>query len=66
MKVQEFFRNNDYLPVFGGGSGALFGNNLLHLIPSTDKIVGTIILTLVGGVVGYLVKLAMDAICKKR
>jgi len=50
-------------PVFGGGAGAVISET--HSLPNHDMILSTIILAVIGSVVGYLVKLLFDWVIKK-
>ena len=59
----------DSLPVLGGGvggaTGAFLETRLVEYLPSTQAIIITIILSAIGAIVGYLVKLLLDYIIKR-
>jgi len=54
--------STDAFPVAGGSIGAV---SSVSILPSQDMVVETIILAVLGAVVGYLVKLIADYIVKK-
>lgn len=66
MKMERILaRISDTLPVIGGATGAVSqAPKFTSFLPTWETIIGTIILTIIGAVVGYLVKLYLDKIFK--
>lgn len=57
----------DVLPVAGGGIGAYSqASNILAFFPTAETIISSIVITAIGAIVGYLIKLALDKIFKKK
>jgi hypothetical protein len=66
MFEKIYFKYSDTLPVIGGAGGAVSqAPKLFHFLPSPEQIICTIILTAIGGFVGYLVKVGLDKLFKK-
>jgi phosphate/sulfate permease len=61
-KLKMVFKT-DSLPVVGGGFGAFSQTpKLIPWLPTWEVIISTIIITMIGAIVGYLVKLLLDRI----
>jgi hypothetical protein len=57
---------NTIFPVAGGGLGAISQvDNLTKFFPSWEAITASLIITIIGATVGYLIKLLLDRIFKK-
>lgn len=66
MSERIYDKLGTILPVSGGATGALTqAHKFIEYLPSWKAVIGTIILTAIGGIIGYLIKLGMDKICKK-
>lgn len=64
-KIKLIF-TTDSLPVVGGGIGAFSqALNVAALLPTLEAVISTIVITTIGSVVGYLIKLILDKIFKK-
>lgn len=62
--TKNMFRSlTDLLPVAGGATGAAAAADS---IPSVQSIIFFVIMTIAGAVIGYLVKLGLDCIFKKK
>lgn len=60
-KILSFFdKLGDTLPVFGGAGGAISQAPEMSYLPTAQAIVTTIIITILGAVIGYIVKLMLD------
>ena len=55
--------NTNSIPVAGGSFGAITSN--VWTLPTHNQILATIVLAIIGAVVGYLVKLGLDYFIKK-
>ena len=55
--------NTDTIPVLGGAGGAIASDTFQW--PHVDTLVAVIIFAVVGGIVGYFVKLGLDWVIKK-
>ncbi|MCZ2339350.1 MAG: hypothetical protein LC127_14400 [Chitinophagales bacterium] len=65
MTIERLNKLTDILPVLGGAGGAASQiNNITPYLPTMEAVTSTIIITVVGAVIGYLVKLAMDRLFK--
>jgi len=53
--------STDSIPVIGGSAGAVAGS-----LPTHDMVITTVILAIIGALVGYLVKIGLDRIVKYR
>lgn len=63
--VRLYNKFSNSLPVVGGGYGAYTQvDHILHYFPTAEAIVSTIIITAIGALVGYLMKLILDKIFK--
>jgi len=61
MRMERLKQLTDILPVLGGASGAATQiDKITPYLPSMEAVTSTIIITAVGAVIGYLVKLVMD------
>lgn len=59
-------RLDSLLPITGGGLGALTSaKECLQFLPSWENVIGTIVITIIGGITGYMVKLLLDKLFKK-
>lgn len=55
------------LPVAGGGFAAFTQiDNIFKYFPAVETVTSTIIITIIGATVGYLIKLLLDTIFKKK
>lgn len=60
------FKVNDSIPVAGGALGAFSQAQILtNFFPSWASISETLIITLIGAVGGYMIKLLLDILCRK-
>ena len=68
-KIFNTIFRTDSLPVIGGGAGGATGafldSRVIEYLPSSEAIVITVILSAIGAIVGYLVKLLLDYLIKK-
>lgn len=61
-KFKMIFKT-DSLPVVGGGLGAFSQTpKLIPWLPTWEAVISTIIITAIGAIVGYLVKILLDHI----
>lgn len=60
-----FDKISDIFPIFGGSLGAVSQANILNSFPSWEAIIAAILLSIVGSLFGYLVKLIIDWIRDK-
>lgn len=59
------YKFNDFLPVAGGAGGAVSQAKQFQFLPTWEVVVSTIIITIIGAVLGYGVKLLLDIVfCK--
>ena len=67
MKMIKIYNALDtVLPVLGGGVGASTQiSNLTNYFPTWELIISAIIITIIGAVTGYFIKLLLDKIFKK-
>lgn len=66
MSENTYNKLNTLLPVFGGASGAASQvHKLTAFFPSWETLISSIIITVVGAVIGYLVKVLLDRVFKK-
>jgi hypothetical protein len=65
-KIFSFFNKiGDVFPVGGGAAGAASQAKQFEYLPTWEAVIATIIITIIGAFVGYLVKLGLDIIfCK--
>lgn len=64
-KIKLIF-TTDSLPVAGGGIGAFTqALNVAALLPTLEAVISTIVITAIGSIVGYLIKLILDKIFKR-
>jgi hypothetical protein len=62
--TKNMFRSlTDLLPVAGGATGAA---TAAERLPSVQSIIVFIVMTIVGAIIGYLVKLGLDCIFKHK
>lgn len=60
------FKINDTLPIIGGASGAVSQvEKLIPYLPTWNAVISTLVLTIIGGAGGYLIKLVFDIIFRK-
>lgn len=63
--MERLYKLTDTLPIIGGASGAASQiDKITPYLPTMEAVTSTIIITVVGAVIGYLVKLAMDRLFK--
>lgn len=55
---------HEYLPSVGGATGAITQVKQFTFLPTWDAVLATVTLTIIGAVLGYLVKLFLDIICR--
>ncbi|MCE5347162.1 MAG: hypothetical protein LLG13_12875 [Bacteroidales bacterium] len=61
FKVLYFFNKiGDIFPIGGGAAGAISQVNKLSYLPSWETVVSSLIITIIGATVGYLVKIGWD------
>jgi hypothetical protein len=66
MGSKIYFKINEHLPVFGSVTGAITQvHNITQYLPSWESIISCVIITIVGGITGYLIKLLLDKILKR-
>lgn len=58
-KFTSFFTSTDSLPVVGGSVSAV-AYEQISLLPPLQLIINTCVVAVIGGVVGYIVKLLLD------
>jgi H+/Cl- antiporter ClcA len=51
---------SDTFPPIGGTVGAISQAKTFHYLPTWEAIISTIIIGVVGGIIGYIVKLSLD------
>ena len=68
MCKETYFKLTNGLPIIGGGFGAFTqSTNILQYFPAIESVIATIIITIIGGVVGYITKMILDRIfCKRK
>ena len=65
MSEKTYFKFTNSLPIVGGGFGAYTQlSNIFEYFPEIQTITTTIIITIIGGIVGYLTKRVLDKIFK--
>jgi len=65
-KIISIIFNTDSLPIIGGATGAVTqAKKLVSYMPSVDAIISTIVITIIGATVGYLVKIFLDMLFHK-
>lgn len=65
-KLISLIWSTDSLPIVGGATGAVTGGKLLSYLPALETVISTIVLAVLGSVVGYFIKLLLDRIINKR
>jgi len=66
MKIEMINTIKNILPLLGGAGGAASQiNRLTEYLPNLETIIASIIITIIGAVTGYLVKILLDRIFKK-
>lgn len=65
-KIFSFFNKiGDVFPIGGGAAGAASQAKQFSYLPTWEAVIATIIITIIGALVGYLVKLGLDVIFRK-
>jgi len=65
-KIVNSIFSTDSLPVAGGSVGALVGSDILEHLPTHELVITTITLASIGAIVGYVIKVILDKIFKKK
>jgi len=64
--IKSIFSTNT-LPVFGGATGAISGvGETARMFPTWEAVIYCMVISLIGALIGYGVKLALDCIFKKK
>jgi len=68
MMIEKIYtRCSEALPVIGGAGGAASQiERITQYFPSWETVISSIIITVIGAVTGYLVKVLLDIVFKKK
>jgi hypothetical protein len=55
-----FNKISDFFPVFGGSAGAVSQSSLIHYFPTWEAIIAAVIISVIGALFGYIVKMWLD------
>jgi hypothetical protein len=65
-KIFSFFNKiGDIFPVGGGAVGAASQAKQFDYLPTWEAVIATIIITVIGAIFGYLIKLGLDIVFSK-
>ncbi len=63
MLTYIYEKISNILPVGGGSAGAVYQiNNVSEYFPAWEVIISTIIVAIIGAIIGYAVKLILDVV----
>lgn len=63
MVTYLYEKITNILPIGGGSAGAVYQiNNVNEYFPTWEVIISTIIVAIIGGIIGYVVKLILDVV----
>lgn len=67
MITKIYEQCSEFLPIIGGATGAATqASQFTQYLPEWEMVISTIIITAIGACVGYIVKLLLDRLFKKK